>query len=372
MNFRRIGSSLSLALCIIVAAGGGLAWADDSDEISLIDKPVANDIYLTNSEVMIRSQIDGDLVAAGQNITVYGTVTGDVIAAAQNIRIQSPVGDDVRAAGQNISVEAPVAGHIVAAGQTVTVTQPIGEWAWLAGNTVAVLANVGGDLKVSAQEITINAEVAGDIELIGEKFRLGPDAIVRGELTWRSNNEADISPDAQIEGRFIKQPLPDYLDESDSDGGLFFTVSVIVATLVLYLLFSSPLRASADRLAGHPGMALLLGFAVFLGAPILAILLLATGIGLWLGLATLGAWVLLLLLGVLTGLFATGYIALCRYRPQPTMLQALATIVLTVIAVGLLANVPVLGFVGVAAIWLLGIGALCWTLWVHLQSSERI
>jgi cytoskeletal protein CcmA (bactofilin family) len=372
MHITRIKFISSFALCSLVAAIGAFAWAEEPDVILRIDKPVDNDLYVAHRDVIIRSQIDGDLVAAGQSITVDGNVTGDVIVAAQYIKIQSAVGDDLRAAGQHIAVDSTVAGHIVAAGQTVIVTQPVGEWAWLAGNTVEVLANVGGDLKIGAQEITINAEVDGNVELIGEKFRLGPDAIVRGELTWRSNYEAEISPDAQIKGKFIKQPLPDYLDESDDDGGLFFTISVIVATMALYLLFSRPLQASANQLAGHPGMSLLLGFAVFMGTPILAVLLLITGIGLWLGLAALGAWLLFLLLGVLTGLFAASYIVLCRFRPQPTMLQALAAIVVTVVAVGLLANVPVLGFVGVAAIWLLGIGALCWTSWVHLQSSERI
>ena len=82
-------------------------------------------------------------------------------------------------------------------------------------------------------------------------------------------------------------------------------------------------------------------------------------------------WLLLLLLGVLTGLFATSNIALSRFRPQPTKLQALAAILVTVVAVALLANVPILGFFGVAAIWLLGIGALCWSLWDSLQSAER-
>ncbi len=348
-----------------------VAWAQDSDDLLLIDKPVDQDLYAASREVSIQAAVNGDLVAAGQSVTVGGKVTGDIIVAAKDLEISSEVGDDVRAAGQHIRVTSPVTGHIVAAGQTVTISKPVGDWAWLAGSTVNVLGDVGGELKVYAQEININARIIGNAELIGENLRLGPNAIVLGDLTWRSRNEADIDPEARIEGEVIKEPLPGYMDELETDGGLFFTLRLIVAVVVLFLLFSRPMRATADRIAAQPGLSLIIGFVVLVVTPVLALLLFVTGIGTWLGLVLLGTYLVVLLLGMLTGLFSLGDLTLRRFQPNPAAWQALIAILVTVVAVGLLTYVPVLGLLTVLAIWLLGVGALCRGSWALIQNYRH-
>ncbi len=365
MHTRQRNIVLSTMLGAVIATA--VVWAQDSEKLLLIDMPVDQDLYAASREVSIKTAVNGDVVAAGQNVTVDGTVTGDVLVAARDIEISSDVGDDVRAAGQHIRITSPVTGHIVAAGQTVTISAPVGEWAWLAGKTVNVLADVGGELKVHAQEININARITGNAELIGENFSLGPKAVVLGDLTWRSTNDADIDPEARIEGEFIKESLPDYMEGSDSDSGLFFTLSLIVAVAVLFLLFSRPMRATAERIAAQPGLSLIIGFVVLVVTPVLAIILLVTGIGLWLALALLGSYLVVLLLGMLTGLFSLSDIALRRLRPNPATWQVLLAIFITVVAVGLLTYVPVLGSLVVLALWLLGVGALCRGSWMLIQ-----
>ena len=370
VHTNRINVVLSLVLGGVVAAVAAFAWAQTSEEILLIEQPVDHDVYAASREVNVRSTVDGDLVAAGQRVTIDGAVTGDIIVAAQNIEIRAEVSDDLRVAGQYVRVMSPVAGHVVAAGQVVTVGQQIGDWAWLAGDTVEVVGNVGGDLKIRAKRISINAKVDGNADLIGDELHLGPDALMRGEVRWRSNNDADINPGAQIDGEFIREPLPGYSKERGVSGGLFFTLSVFVAVMVLFLLFSRQLRASADRVAARPGMSLLLGFAVLGATPLIALLLLVTRIGVWLGLAVLGTYLVVLLLGVLTGLFAASDLALRKFRPKPAVWQSLAAIFFTVVAVGLLTYVPYVGFIGVLTVWMLGVGALCWNTWVAMQASR--
>jgi len=366
----RIQIGLSLAVGGFVAAVAVVSWAQDSKDTLLIEQPVVQDVYAARRDVNVRATIDGDLVAAGQRVTVDGNVTGDIIVAAQDIEIRAKVNDDLRAAGQHIRVTSPVAGHIVAAGQSITISENVGNWAWLAGDTVEVLGDVGGDLRIRARKITIDAEVDGHAQLIGDELRLGPEANVRGDLRWRSENEADISPEAIIGGEFIEEPLPDFAEEIGTGGGLSFTLSVIVAVMVLFLLFSRPLRASADRIATHPVVSFALGFAVLTGMPVLALILIFTPLNAWFGLAVLGIYLVMLFLSVLTGLFAVSDLALRRFRSQPAAWQALAAIFFTVVVVGILAQVPYLGIIAVLTIWLLGVGALCWGTWVGLHNYE--
>jgi cytoskeletal protein CcmA (bactofilin family) len=369
MHTRQLNIVFLFTLGVVIATA--VAWAQSSDKFLLIDKPVDQDLYAASREVSIQAAVNGDLVAAGQSVTVDGKVTGDILVAARDVEISAEVGDDVRAAGQHIRVTSPVTGHIVAAGQTVTISKPVGDWAWLAGSTVNVLDNVGGELKVHAQEININARISGNAELIGENLSLGPNAIVLGDLTWRSKNEADIDPEARIDGEFTKESRPDYMDGRETDGALFFTLRLIVAVAVLFLLFSRPMRATSDRIAAQPGFSLIIGFVVLVVTPVLALLLFVTGIGTWLGLGLLGTYVVVLLLGMLTGLFSLSDLTLRRFQPNPATWQALIAIFVTIVAVGLLTYVPVLGFLVVLAIWLLGLGALCRGSWVLIQNSRH-
>lgn len=370
MNTSRFKLMLPLAAVGLIAAMAAVALAQQSDQVLLIEQPVTHDLYAAHREVTIRTTVAGDIVAAGQRILVDGAVTGDVIAAAQEVEIRGAVSDDVRASGQYVRIMAPVAGHIVAAGQSVTVQQEVGDWAWLAGRTVKVQGGVGGDLKIHAGTIEINSEVDGNVEAMGGELSLGPSAIVRGELRWRSENEAEIDPSAQIDGDFIEEPLPAYADELDAGGGIVFTLGLVIAVIALFLLFTRPLRKSADRIAARPGISLVLGFVVLVSTPILALILLISGFGAWLGLAILGVYLAVLLIGVLVGLFAVSDVALRKIRPKPALWQALAAIVVTVVAVGLLSKIPYLGKIAVLLIWLLGIGSVCWLSWMALRSNR--
>jgi len=161
------------------------------------------------------------------------------------------------------------------------------------------------------------------------------------------------------------------MSDLESGGGLFFTLRLIVAVAVLFLLFSRPMRATADRIAAEPGFSLVIGFVVLIVAPVLALLLFVTGIGTWLGFALLGAYLVVLLLGMLTGLFSLSDLALRRFQSSPAAWQALIAIVAAVVAVGLLTYVPVLGSLVVVAIWLLGVGALCRGSWLLLQKYRN-
>lgn len=371
MTTSRINHTLLQVIGCVVAALANPAWAQNSDDVLVIDQPVTTDLYAAHREVELRATVDGDLVAAGRRISVDGDVTGDVIVAGQDIEIKTEVRDDLRAAGQHIRINAPVSGHVVAVGQKVTINDNIGDWAWLAGNSVEILGDVGSSLKIRAKKIRINAEIDGNAELIGDELDLGPNAVVQGDLRWRSRNEAEISPDAQINGEFIEEPLPGLVEELSTGGKYSLPLNTIVAVMVLFLMFSRPLHATVDRAVSRPGISLSLGFAVLFSMPILALILLFSGIGVWLGLAVLFVYLAVLVLGVLTGLYAASDLALRKLNQRPALWQSLVAIFVTVVAVGLIAKIPGLGSILVFAILLIGVGALSWNSWATLRQSGR-
>ena len=370
MTFTHNKLLTSVAASLLIAAVAGYAWSQQTDDVLRIEQPVSVDYYAANRTVEVLAAIDGDLVAAGQRVVVDGDVAGDVIAAAQDIEIRGAVRDDVRASGQRVHIAGPVTGHIVAAAQTITLDQDVGDWAWLAGQTVTIEGQVGGDLGIAAKTINIDAVVDGDLEATGEELHVGPNATIRGDIRWRSDNDAEISPDAQVDGEIIEEPLPDFADELDDSGGVVFTLGLIIAVSALFLLFSEPMQRSAERIVSRPGVSLILGFVILVSVPILALILLISGVGAWLGLTILGVYFPTLLIGVLTGLFTVGNLFIRRIRPDPSKWQMLAAVAIAVIAIGLLTNVPYVGGLVVFLTLLSGVGAISWITWQALQSDH--
>ncbi len=370
MTFTHNKLLTSVAASLLIAAVAGYAWSQQTDDVLRIEQPVSVDYYAANRTVEVLAAIDGDLVAAGQRVVVDGDVAGDVIAAAQDIEIRGAVRDDVRASGQRVHIAGPVTGHIVAAAQTITLDQDVGDWAWLAGQTVTIEGQVGGDLGIAAKTINIDAVVDGDLDATGEELHVGPNATIRGDIRWRSDNDAEISPDAQVDGEIIEEPLPDFADELDDSGGVVFTLGLIIAVSALFLLFSEPMQRSAERIVSRPGVSLILGFVILVSVPILALILLISGVGAWLGLTILGVYFPTLLIGVLTGLFTVGNLFIRRIRPDPSKWQMLAAVAIAVIAIGLLTNVPYVGGLVVFLTLLSGVGAISWITWQALQSDH--
>ena len=370
MTFTHNKLLTSVAASLLIAAVASYAWSQQTDDVLRIEQPVSVDYYAANRTVEVLAAIDGDLVAAGQRVVVDGDVAGDVIAAAQDIEIRGAVRDDVRASGQRVHIAGPVTGHVVAAAQTITLDQDVGDWAWLAGQTVTIEGQVGGDLGIAAKTINIDAVVDGDVEATGEELHVGPNATIRGDIRWRSDNDAEISPDAQVDGEIIEEPLPDFADELDDSGGVVFTLGLIIAVSALFLLFSEPMQRSAERIVSRPGVSLILGFVILVSVPILALILLISGVGAWLGLTILGVYFPTLLIGVLTGLFTVGNLFIRRIRPDPSKWQMLAAVAIAVIAIGLLTNVPYVGGLVVFLTLLSGVGAISWITWQALQSDH--
>ncbi|MEO0617222.1 MAG: polymer-forming cytoskeletal protein [Pseudomonadota bacterium] len=353
-----------IALAMVSSAG-----ATEGADNPVIADPIAGDAYAAHSQVTLRASVDGDFVAAGRRVTIDSRVAGDVIAAAQDIEILTAVGDDLRLAGQHIRVAAPVAGHIVAAGQSVRITGDVEDWAWLAGEQVDVLGRVGADLKIRATTVTIDGVVTGDVNVTGDTLVLGPNAQVGGNVTWRSQNAAVVSNTARIEGELIHTTEPAPIRAMRMIGGYQLPMNTIVAVAVLFLLFTTPMRNSADRLARRPFVSLFLGVAVIVGTPALVFLLFSTGIASWLALAVLFSFLTVVLLGILTGLFAVSDIVLRKVRKHPPTWQALIAIVLAVVLIQLLMKLPKIGIGFGVVVMLVGVGALCGNAVAALRST---
>jgi cytoskeletal protein CcmA (bactofilin family) len=345
----------------------GPAYGQETGRAVVKQGPIREDLYMAGEHVQALGEMGGDVVVAGGKIGIDGQVSQDILAAGGAIDIRGSVGDDVRAAGGDVTLAAAVAGDVVVAAGSIALGAGtrIGGHSWLAGGDIEVAADVGRELRAAAGTLLISGVVQGDAEVVTGELVLLPTARIEGNLTYRSPQQATIHPGAQVLGKTVYIPVerPGALTRTHA-AALFGLVvlSLTVTGLVLYLLLPSFTVGAARTLRTAPWKSLGLGLVVLLVAPFVALMLMATLLGMPLGLIVLALYVVSLLAGLLIAAFALGELIaypLCRGRRMSGGWR-MVSLFLAVLVLVLLPFIPAVGGLLLFLALLFGLGA--WTL----------
>ncbi len=351
-RIRRLAAVCLLALPLTAAA------ASSSGEHVTARGAIDDDYYAAGGSVDIDARIAGDVVAAGGELELGHAIGGDVIAAGGTIRIAGEVGDDVRIAGGDIAIDAVIGDDLAASGGSINLSSAtrVGGDAWLAGGQVVVAGIVENNLRITAGDIRIAGIVRGDVELEGGEIRILDGARIEGNLHYRSPRPAVTAAGASIGGRVDHEAGES--DYADRGFGLFFSITLVVASILLYLLFPHYTRASARRIASDPWSSLGLGFVCLTATPLAAFLLMLLVLGLWVGLALLALYAVALLVGFLVACFflAERGAALVRQKVDSTGRRLIAVTVV-IFVLGLLQTIPLAGSLLLLLLLLFGLGA---------------
>lgn len=317
--------------------------------------------------VSVNAQVEGDVVAAGRDLLIAELVRGDILAAGETITVQGRVEGDVRIAGRDTVINAVVTGDVMAAGDSVRLPDgaAITGRAWLAGRDVDVGGSIGQEANVAGREVTIRGEILSDIHIWAQEISILPSARIHGNLTYRSLSEADIHPDARIDGdvAFIRSEVPHRFM-----GSAFAALGVIGFSIFLGLLllgaahvFLLPklMFTAAQTLTTSPWRALGLGLVLLLGVPLVMILLAASLVGVPLMLVLGAAYLISLATAYFVVAIAIGRrcARLIRRRAEATVWTRIAVLAVGVFVLTLFELIPVLGALVVLLTLVLGLGA---------------
>lgn len=372
-------SSRRSALAVLLAAGAMALSIDTPAQPAPTETrefEFGQDYYAAGERVEVRRAAPGDVVAAGNRVSLQSEVAGNALMAAGELRIAGTVRQDLLAAGREVVVTGAIGGNARAAGGTVRL-QPegrIGRNATLAGSELDLQGTVSGSLLAAGRRIHVNGTVGGDAQLVGDDLELGPDARITGNLRYRSRNELQRAPSAQVGGTVERLPWTgprkDRTHRFPVAGLLIWTAGLGVLAALLLAIVPAFTQGMGTTLRTRFGWSLLSGFIVLVCLPAAAILALITVVGIPVGLLALLVYPVLLLLGYVCAGVALGDMALARIRPAraPSGGSRILAAVLALLALALLTRIPVLGgLIGVLAM-LAGLGALLLQLWQQRKS----
>jgi len=324
-------------------------------------------VVFANS-VNINGTITGDLIAFARQVNVRGSVQGNVIVFGQKLDFAGNVGGDTIAFGQTILADGQIGQNLWGFGQTITVGRDVqldkdatlfGQWAFINGD-------VGRDATAYSQTLDVESKVGRNLHFEGGALMIHAPSVIGRNLYSKtiSEKEVQIDPAVTIGGKknaeFIKpqasryQTLGYYAKQALRIGAGFFM------GLLLYWIVPGMRRISLSTmrtLLTSGGI----GFLIAVAAPVAAIILAITLIGIPVALLLVMLWLLGLYLAkiVVAKCIGCAILGVRENGLSSILLPLLVGLVIVIIAV----NLPYIGGILNFLIMLVGFGALAMTIY---------
>lgn len=225
---------------------------------------------------------------------------------------------------------------------------------FVANGDVEVAGTVTGDVFVASGDLLVTGEVEGDVVALTGLTRVGPRAVVGGDLIY-ADEEPEVSPRASVGGEVREEDWGEFIGALPLIGAVALWVGISISALILGVFAVMVAPRAADAVSEQARTRLVLcvayGLAVFVGVPLAIVLASATLIGLPLGLALLLSLLPLAAIAYVSSAWALGRALVKDGSRVVAFLAGLA--ILRVLAI-----LPLLGaLVGFAAV-IVGLGLL--------------
>lgn len=353
-------------LWLALMACSGAAAADDNAQASIGDTRLT-----AGDDVQIDSPVKGNAFAAGARIGVTARIDRSAWLSGGEVTVTAPIGRNLYMAGGDLRLEGVVYGRLRAAGGHLRVVRDalVDGSASLAGGSIEVDGGIGRDLRAYGESIVINGVIGGDVELAGERIRIGPDARIAGKVEYRSGRPIVIDPEATI-GRGITEMQKERrwmrsIGRGTTIMGATFSFGLLLIGALMLLALPRFTRESAAKLRSRPAVAAGVGCVMLLGVPLMMLLLVLTIIGIPLALLFAFGYIVLMLFGYLVAAIFVGDTALERLSPAKAQSVGwrILFLLLALILIAILRQIPLVGGIFVALLFIAGIGAFTMRAW---------
>ena len=230
----------------------------------------------------------------------------------------------------------------------------------IADGPVRIDGHVTGDVVAAAGNVTVRGRIDGDVLTFAGRLRLLEGARVHGDVSY-GDEKPVIASGAKIDGKVKKAKNKVGVGAFAWAIGLFIWLAVTGSALILGILVVAftprAVEAAWEAAGGRTGATIGMGIALFLGFPLVALIVAATVIGIPLAGLLLLAVLPLYALGYVTSAWILGRRILTGRRDRfVPFLVGLA--ILRVIAL-----IPFLGGLAGVAATAFGLGALGLAAW---------
>jgi cytoskeletal protein CcmA (bactofilin family) len=352
--------------------------------------------YEKNGQILIPAgeTIADTLIAVGDNVEVDGNVEGDLIAFGRRVAIRGRVGGQLITGASIVTIDGEVDGSVLGFARTLDVAPTrIGRNLYGFANTIDVSPRlsieqnvvvfaqraefagaVGRDILGFAEEIDVGSTIGGKLTVFADRVTLLAPARIAGDMTAhvRQADHVTISPGAVIGGKLETDIRTHAEHGSRYTTGEFYGFQVLrfaaafVTGLILLVLVPNLRRTTLDT-AGNALVAGGVGLVTLVAAPIIAVLVAITIIGIPLALLGFLLWLAGIYLAKVLLAFLIGARLIETTGNTQHFAVALALGLLLVI---LVINLPFIGGLLNFVLTICGLGLLVLFLWRAIRAQR--
>lgn len=323
---------------------------NDANTTGITDTVINKDVYEVNDSIRITRPVIGNVFLVGNDIRI----TSDYIDGS------------VYVIGNTIEIDcALITESIYLIGNTVTVRGEAKSVYSTANKFSLENANIYNNVNVAASDIYINADITKDLNVTASYININEKSKVNGNLTYCTDKKIDISESviSKDNVKFIPSNSVNYQKNEVKDAFVSLGYKIVTVLVIgLIMLFFRPEfieSLKTDSPVKKLFISAGIGFLVIISIPMVMLLLLITIVGAPLSGILLVAYILLLILcGTVANIVITSRL-INKIKPDSNSKPYfLGILLLVTIAVWIIGKIPFIGWLGVAIVYLSGIGEI--------------
>jgi hypothetical protein len=393
--FKRLRSFAAAALIAGAASAPSLAGQyiggdlnlelDESDDVRIFaadvnaSGTVRGDVFVAAADVQFEVNVGQDLTIAAADINMDGVVSGDAELFGASVSVMSDVLGDLEIGGADVVVSSMIGGEseIRAALVVIEPSAHLAGGANIAAREVYMEGRSSGRTELRGAEVHISGVVEGPLEVYAREVFIDDSAVITGPVTVRSPNRPNIDEGAQVgELEYIETRFD--MDDVEFDGpnirfadwpgfwaiGGVFASSAFILGVFIALLFPRSMGRISERFRARPwvsgGLGLILYATFWLIMLTLAVLLVATVVGILLAPLVILATPIMYFLAFVFGGVVIGDLVFNRSGGQAGFLLRVGSLAAVMLVITALHVVPPIGILIGLIVNCIGFGA--WTL----------
>lgn len=247
--------------------------------ITTVNAKSSKDLFQAGDKVTIEDKLDGTAFIAGNEINVNNTIDGIGFVAGNKLTFNANQ-DYLIGAGNEIIVEKDIEKDLFLAANDIKINGNVLRDTYLLANTITINGNLNRNSYIYASEVTLKGTFNGNVTVYATNINI-EGAKITGTLKYNK--------DAVIEG--LNDTIKTKTYNSTSNKMTFkeyiyaivskyvhITMLAIVLVFVCEKLFKKSLKQTEDLTAKKTAILCGKGFLILIGVPMVALMLLMTGI----------------------------------------------------------------------------------------------
>ena len=324
---------------------------------------------VSDDKVTFEDTVNGDSAIAGNLVDIIGNIDGIGFIAGQKVNVNGNL-EYGFLAGQNVNINGQISKNIYAAGETITLSKDanIGKDLFLAGNSINLNGNIQRNINIYASTVTIKkgTTINGNITIEASNIKVEDGASIKGTLKYNEDAKNDINDNSSI-GK-----ITTYEKEKNEGFNTSEILSSILNMVVVFLSITIIIPKTLDKTNeiyekknNNYIKNIGIGFLILICVPLISLILLASNIGVYLGLILVALYAIAIYLSFIISGYILGNLILVKLMKLNT--NKYLSGIIGIILLKILMVIPVLSTI----ICLIAITLGLATIWNLLQKNEE-